>query len=62
MLLYGIQSVRARDNFPDKTPFHIEWYKAMALTKRSCYLAAGEFFSEASQKYDFEQNAHQNGQ
>jgi aspartate ammonia-lyase len=50
--LYGIQSIRARDNFPDKTPFPIEWYKAMALTKRSCYLAAGEFFSEASQKYD----------
>lgn len=51
-VLYGIQSVRARDNFPDKTPFHIEWYKAMALTKRACYIAAGDFFLKAAQKYD----------
>lgn len=51
-VLYGIQSVRARDNFPDKTPFHVEWYKAMALTKRACYLAASDFFSKAAQKYD----------
>ena len=51
-VLYGIQSVRARDNFPDKTPFHIEWYKAMALTKRACYLVASDFFSKAAQKYD----------
>ena len=51
-VLYGIHSVRAHDNFPDDTSFHIEWYKAMALTKRACYLAAGDFFSKASQKYD----------
>ncbi len=51
-VLYGIQSVRARDNFPDKTPFHFEWYKAMALTKRACYLAASDFFSKAALKYD----------
>ncbi|MCK7537323.1 MAG: hypothetical protein MZV63_43380 [Marinilabiliales bacterium] len=47
--LYGIHSLRARDNFPDNTPFHIEWYRAMALTKRACYLAAAGFFSEAAQ-------------
>ena len=51
-VLYGIHSVRARDNFPDKTPFHVEWYKAMALTKRACYIAAGDFFLKAAQKYD----------
>lgn len=50
--LYGIHSLRARDNFPDATRFPIEWYKAMALVKRACYLTAGDFFSEASGKYD----------
>jgi aspartate ammonia-lyase len=51
-VLYGIQSLRARDNFPDKTPFDVEWYRAMALTKRACYLAASDFFSKAALKYD----------
>jgi aspartate ammonia-lyase len=50
--LYGIHSLRAHDNFPDATPFHIEWYNAMALVKRACYLTARDFFSEASGKYD----------
>jgi aspartate ammonia-lyase len=50
--LYGIHSVRAHENFPDTTPFHIEWYRAMALVKRACYLTAGDFFSEASGRYD----------
>lgn len=53
-VLYGIHSVRARENFPDKTPFHEEWYRAMALTKRACYLTAGAFFSEAQKQYDLE--------
>jgi aspartate ammonia-lyase len=53
-VLYGIHSVRASGNFPDRTPFHKEWYRAMALTKRACYLAAAEFFSEAAQQYDLE--------
>jgi aspartate ammonia-lyase len=53
-LLFGIHSLRARDNFPDKTPFHVEWYKAMALTKRACYLAVSDFFSKAALKYDLE--------
>ena len=35
--LYGINSFRARDNFPDKTPFFIEWYKAVGLVKLACY-------------------------
>lgn len=36
--LYGIHSARARENFPDTTPFHIEWYQAMGLVKQACYL------------------------
>jgi len=51
-VLYGIHSVRARGNFPDATPFHEEWYRAMALTKRACYLTAAAFFSEAGKQYD----------
>lgn len=50
--LFGIHSVRARENFPDTTPFHPEWYRAMAVTKRACYLTAADFFSEAAKKYD----------
>jgi len=38
--LYGIHSVRARDNFPDQGRFNEEWYRAMAVTKQACYLAA----------------------
>ncbi|HDP76370.1 MAG TPA: aspartate ammonia-lyase [Bacteroidales bacterium] len=36
--LYGIHSVRAKENFPDTTPFHIERYQAMGLVKQACYL------------------------
>lgn len=41
--LYGIHSLRAKENFPDTTPFHIEWYKAMGVVKHSCYLTYLEF-------------------
>jgi aspartate ammonia-lyase len=50
--LYGIHSVRARENFPDTTPFHPEWYMAMAVTKRACYLTAATFLTEAGKQYD----------
>ena len=53
-VLYGIHSARARENFPDATPFHVEWFKAMALTKRACYVTAAEFFSKALQQYYLE--------
>lgn len=35
--LYGIHSIRAKENFPDTTPFHIEWYKSMGIVKLACY-------------------------
>lgn len=41
--LYGIHSLRAKENFPDATPFHLEWYKAMGIVKHSCYLTYLEF-------------------
>jgi len=34
--LYGIHSVRATENFPDKHHFSFEWYRAMGLVKLAC--------------------------
>lgn len=50
--LYGIHAVRARDNFPDRTPFYEEWYRAMGLVKQACYITADSFFSAISNKYE----------
>ncbi|MCX6258467.1 MAG: lyase family protein, partial [Bacteroidia bacterium] len=50
--LYGIHSLRARENFPDNTPFHIEWYKALGLTKLACYLTYQSFKKSALEKFD----------
>lgn len=41
--LYGIHSQRAKENFPDITPFHKEWYQAMGLVKQACYLTYVDF-------------------
>lgn len=35
--LYGINSVRAIENFGDRTSFHKEWFQALGLTKQACY-------------------------
>jgi aspartate ammonia-lyase len=35
--LYGIHSVRARDNFPNQVPFPEEWYRATGTVKLACY-------------------------
>ncbi|MFB6342441.1 lyase family protein [Saccharicrinis sp. FJH62] len=50
--LYGINAVRAKENFPDNTPFQIEWYKAVGMVKQACYITAGNFFKAASRQYD----------
>ncbi|MBK6345171.1 MAG: aspartate ammonia-lyase [Bacteroidales bacterium] len=49
--LYGIHAVRACDNFPDRTPFHPEWFRAMGLVKQACYLTASSYFDALKQKY-----------
>ena len=53
-VFYGIHSLRAQENFPDHTPFHLEWYKAIGAVKLACYhsyrsfcLAVNERKSEA---------------
>jgi aspartate ammonia-lyase len=49
--LYGINAERARENFPDTTPFPVQWYKAVGLTKLACYNTYRKFRNAASEKY-----------
>ncbi len=49
--LYGIQSIRACDNFPDKTPFHKEWYKSIALVKLAYYQTYQKFARAIQEKF-----------
>jgi aspartate ammonia-lyase len=48
--LYGIHSDRAVENFPGNTPFPIEWYKAVGVTKLACYNAYRKFHDAAAEK------------
>lgn len=49
--LYGIHSLRAKENFPNKIPFELEWYKAMGKVKLACYRTYSRFKSAAQEKY-----------
>jgi aspartate ammonia-lyase len=49
--LYGIQSVRAKANFPMEYPFHLEWYKAMGIVKLAMYETIEQFQVDATAKY-----------
>ena len=55
--LYGINAVRARVNFPDSTRFSVDWYKAVGTVKHACYIAAKQFYSAASAKYDLQKTS-----
>lgn len=35
--LYGIHAYRAKENFPDETRFHKEWYQAVGIVKNAGY-------------------------
>jgi aspartate ammonia-lyase len=35
--LYGIHSLRAKENFPGNTVFPVEWFRAVGITKLACY-------------------------
>jgi aspartate ammonia-lyase len=48
--LYGIHSLRARDNFPGNSQFPIEWYKAVGVTKLACYNTYRKFRTAAEDK------------
>jgi aspartate ammonia-lyase len=49
--LYGIHSLRAVHNFPDKTPFHQEWYQAVGTVKKACYITYSRFADSLRSKY-----------
>jgi aspartate ammonia-lyase len=49
--LYGIHSLRAKENFPDSSQFNIEWYKAVGITKKACYLTFREYKKALLSKY-----------
>jgi aspartate ammonia-lyase len=48
--LYGIHALRAKENFPDTSPFPPEWYKAVGVTKMACYHTYRKFRDGALQK------------
>jgi len=41
--LYGINAVRAKENFPGNTLFPVEWYSAVGTTKLACYKTYRKF-------------------
>ena len=49
--LYGIHSARARNNFPDITPFSRDWYMAMGKVKLACYQSVSNFRKAIEEKY-----------
>lgn len=49
--LYGIHALRAKNNFPDVTPFPPEWYRAVGTVKLACYHTYRKFRDAASVKY-----------
>src|SRR6056297_4139185 len=49
--LYGIHSVRAKQNFPNNYLFSLEWYKAVGLTKLACYMTYDKFKKAIAEKY-----------
>ncbi|MFO7755516.1 MAG: lyase family protein [Bacteroidales bacterium] len=49
--LYGINAIRAKENFPGDIPFHKEWYRAAGQVKQACYRAYRRFSEAAITKY-----------
>lgn len=48
---YGIHSLRAKENFPDNTPFQQEWFKHVGTVKLACYTTYRQFKQEIQAKY-----------
>lgn len=48
--LYGIHSLRAKENFPGNSQFPVEWYKAVGLTKLACYNTYKKFRTAAESR------------
>ncbi|MBE0641022.1 MAG: aspartate ammonia-lyase [Bacteroidales bacterium] len=48
--LYGIHSLRARENFPDGSPFPLPWYKAMGMVKLAYFLSTERFIAAMAEE------------
>lgn len=48
--LFGLQSLRAAENFPYTDRFHEEWYTAMGTVKLACYQTIEKFFDALDKK------------
>ncbi len=44
--LYGINALRAQENFPDNGIFHKEWFRAMGVVKQACYQTYQQYKDE----------------
>lgn len=49
--LYGIHSRRARENFPDNTPFPEQWYRSLGMVKHAWYLTYKDYITAIRKKY-----------
>ncbi len=54
---YGIHSLRAKENFPGREPFHPEWYRACGVVKLAAYNTIERFGNALQEKYDNEEFA-----
>ena len=57
--LYGIHSLRAKENFPDTTAFHKEWYQAIGVVKQACYITYRKFKHAVNDKYEVSKLPHE---
>ncbi|MDQ2177414.1 lyase family protein [Marinifilum sp. D714] len=49
--LWGVHSLRAKENFPDNTQFHKEWYMAVGVVKQACYRTYLDFLKGIDRKF-----------
>jgi aspartate ammonia-lyase len=49
--LWGIHSLRAKENFPDQTTFHKEWFMAIGIVKQACFQTYKSFLKAIQEKF-----------
>ncbi len=49
--LYGVHSVRARDNFDNQVPFPVEWFRATGSVKLACYRTVRKLLKALSNEH-----------
>ncbi len=52
--LFGIHSFRAKLNFPGNSKFSVDWYMAMGIVKKACYITYADFKSAAKENYNLQ--------